>query len=92
MTALMRLRNQNRTFPILVTLPESTPILEAKELADDLARAGITPRAWVINQYLPMNQSQSTFLKQRATAQRNTVERYLATDQMRTPVWEIPVV
>ena len=92
LTALMRLRDQSRTFPILVTLPESTPILEAKELADDLARAGITPRAWVINQYLPMNQSQSTFLKQRATAQRNTVERYLATDQMRTPVWEIPVV
>ena len=91
MTALMRLRDQNRTFPVLVTLPESTPILEAKELADDLARAGITPRAWVINQYLPMNQTQSTFLKQRATAQRHTVERYLNADQMHACIWEIPV-
>ena len=35
---------------LLVTLPEATPIHEARRL--DLARADITPFAWVVNQRL----------------------------------------
>lgn len=34
---------------LLVTLPETTPVLEATQLQDDLKRAGIEPWAWVIN-------------------------------------------
>jgi len=37
---------------ILVTLPEATPIHEALQLERDLARAEITPFAWVVNQCL----------------------------------------
>lgn len=37
---------------LLVTLPEATPIHEAMELERDLARAEITPFAWVVNQSL----------------------------------------
>jgi len=49
---LPRLRDPEFTHVVLVTLPEATPIHEAMQLERDLARAGIHPRAWVINQSL----------------------------------------
>jgi len=49
---LPRLRDRTYTHLLLVTLPEATPIHEAMQLERDLARAGITPRAWVVNQSL----------------------------------------
>ena len=49
---LPRLRDPQFTMVVLVTLPEATPIHEAMQLERDLARAGITPFAWVINQSL----------------------------------------
>jgi arsenite-transporting ATPase len=48
-TPLMRLQDPNYTKIILVTLPETTPVLQAKVLQDDLRRASIEPFAWVIN-------------------------------------------
>jgi arsenite-transporting ATPase len=47
-----RLRDPQFTMVLLVTLPEATPIHEAMQLERDLARAGITPFAWVVNQSL----------------------------------------
>ena len=49
---LPRLRDGEFTRVILVTLPEATPIHEAMQLERDLARAGIHPCAWVVNQSL----------------------------------------
>ncbi len=49
---LPRLRDPEFTRVLLVTLPEATPVHEAAQLQRDLARAGITPFAWVINQSL----------------------------------------
>jgi arsenite-transporting ATPase len=49
---LPRLRDPRFTMVLLVTLPEATPIHEAMQLERDLARAGITPLAWVMNQSL----------------------------------------
>ncbi|MBK8212292.1 MAG: arsenical pump-driving ATPase [Myxococcales bacterium] len=49
---LPRLRDPEATFVLLVTLPEATPIHEAKHLGEDLARAGIRPFAWVVNESL----------------------------------------
>jgi arsenite-transporting ATPase len=49
---LPRLRDPRFTRVILVALPEATPVHEARALQDDLARAGITPFAWVVNQSL----------------------------------------
>jgi arsenite-transporting ATPase len=49
---LPRLRDPSFTHVILVTLPEATPIHEALQLERDLARAEITPFAWVVNQCL----------------------------------------
>jgi arsenite-transporting ATPase len=47
---LPRLRDPEFTRVLLVTLPEATPVHEAARLQDDLARAGIQPFAWVVNQ------------------------------------------
>ncbi len=49
---LPRLRDPAFTHILLVTLPEATPIHEAMQLEHDLARAGITPFAWIVNQSL----------------------------------------
>jgi arsenite-transporting ATPase len=49
---LPRLRDPRFTTVLLVTLPEATPIHEAMQLERDLARADITPLAWVVNQSL----------------------------------------
>ena len=49
---LPRLRDASFTRVLLVTLPEATPVHEARALQDDLARAGISPFAWVVNQSL----------------------------------------
>ena len=49
---LPRLRDPGFTHVILVTLPEATPIHEAMQLERDLARAGVKPAAWLVNQCL----------------------------------------
>ncbi|TAM06762.1 MAG: arsenical pump-driving ATPase [Paraburkholderia sp.] len=49
---LPRLRDPRYTRVVIVTLPEATPVHEAERLTHDLARAGIEPYAWVINQSL----------------------------------------
>ncbi len=48
-TPLMRLQDPAYTKIILVTLPETTPVLQAQALQEDLRRAKIEPFAWVIN-------------------------------------------
>jgi len=49
---LPRLRDPGYTKIFIVALPEATPIHEAAKLQGDLARAGIKPHAWVVNQSL----------------------------------------
>jgi arsenite-transporting ATPase len=49
---LPRLRNAAETEVIIVTLAEDTPVYEAKRLEDDLKRAGIPTKWWVINSSL----------------------------------------
>ncbi len=48
-TPMMRLQDPKQTKMLLVTLPETTPVLEAAALQADLRRAGTEPWAWVIN-------------------------------------------
>ena len=49
---LPRLRNKNETEVIIVTLAETTPVYEALRLEEDLRRAGIAAKWWVINSSL----------------------------------------
>ena len=49
---LPRLRNADETEVIIVTLAEATPVYEAMRLEEDLKRAGIATKWWIINSSL----------------------------------------
>ncbi len=67
---LPRLRDKNYTRILIVTLPEATPVHEAKRLQEDLARADIYPFAWVINQSLsPVQTKNPTLLARQQVEQ-----------------------
>ncbi len=51
-TRLLPRLKSDETEVIIVTLPEATPVYEALRLEDDLQRAGIAVKWWVINQSL----------------------------------------
>lgn len=63
---LPRLRNKNDTEVIIVTLPEGTPIYEATRLEEDLERAGIFSKWWVINSSLFLTDTKNELLKTKA--------------------------
>ena len=73
-TPMMRLQDPDYTKILLVTLPETTPVLEASILEDDLLRAGIQPWAWVINQSLTAAATTSPLLRHRAGQERRPVD------------------
>ena len=49
---LPQLRNANETEVVIVTLAETTPVFEAMRLEEDLHRAGIHSKWWVVNSSL----------------------------------------
>jgi arsenite-transporting ATPase len=65
-TPMMKLQDPEQTKVLLVTLAETTPVLEAAELQEDLRRAGITPWAWIINNSIAAAAPDSPFLRARA--------------------------
>ncbi|MEA5097104.1 MAG: arsenical pump-driving ATPase [Burkholderiaceae bacterium] len=65
-TPMMQLQDPKQTKVLLVTLAETTPVLEAAGLQDDLRRAGIEPWAWVINNSVAAASPKSPLLRQRA--------------------------
>jgi arsenite-transporting ATPase len=72
---LPRLRDPAFTKAIIVTLAEATPVHEAERLQADLARAGITPFAWVINQSLLASGTQDPLLAQRGAYEVPFIQR-----------------
>ena len=72
---LPRLRDPDFTKAIIVTLPEATPVHEAERLQEDLARAGITPFAWVINQSFLFSGTADPFLIERGQYERPFIEQ-----------------
>lgn len=62
---LARLRDEDFTRVLLVTIPEATPVHEAARLQDDLRRAGITPFAWIVNQTFAGDGFRDPTLRQR---------------------------
>ena len=73
-TPMMQLQDPARTKVLLVTLAETTPVLEAAGLQRDLERAGIHPWAWVVNQSLAAAETRSPLLLQRARAERAQID------------------
>jgi arsenite-transporting ATPase len=74
-TPLMRLQDPAQTKVILVTLAETTPVLEAEGLQEDLERAGIHPWAWVINNSIAAAHPEAPFLRQRAASEIEQIQR-----------------
>ncbi|PVV84520.1 arsenical pump-driving ATPase [Dehalogenimonas alkenigignens] len=72
---LPRLRDEKQTEIIIVTLPEATPVFEAQRLREDLCRAGITNRWWVINQSLSLTDTLDPMLVARAEAEKPWIDR-----------------
>ena len=73
-TPMMRLQDPKQTKILLVTLAETTPVLEAANLQNDLRRAGIEPWAWIINQSLAAAKTHSPLLRRRAINERPQIE------------------
>jgi arsenite-transporting ATPase len=66
LTPMMQLQDPKQTKVLLVTLAETTPVLEAANLQADLRRAGIEPWAWIINNSVAATTVHSSLLRQRA--------------------------
>jgi arsenite-transporting ATPase len=74
LTPMMQLQDQQKTKVLLVTLAETTPVLEAANLQNDLRRAGIEPWAWIINNSIAATDTQSALLRQRAFNEAGEIE------------------
>ncbi|MCW5953359.1 MAG: hypothetical protein KIT69_13985 [Propionibacteriaceae bacterium] len=68
-TPLMRLQDPDYTKVIIITLAETTPVLEAEQLQADLERADIHPWGWVVNQTLAGTDTANPLLRQRQAAE-----------------------
>jgi arsenite/tail-anchored protein-transporting ATPase len=74
-TPMMRLRDPGHTRILIATLPETTPVLEAEQLQEDLRRAGIEPWAWVINQSVAAAETSDPVLRARAISEQPLIRR-----------------
>lgn len=73
-TPMMRLQDEKQTKVLLVTLAETTPVLEAAGLQADLRRAGIEPWAWIVNNSVAAAHPLSPLLRQRAHNELKEIE------------------
>lgn len=64
---LPRLKNVDETEVIIVTLAETTPVYEAMRLEEDLKRAGISAKWWVINSSLYQTKTTNKMLAAKAS-------------------------
>jgi len=72
---LPRLRNQAETAVVIVTLPETTPVFEAERLQEDLQRAGINKKWWIVNACFSLVQTNNPFLQSKASDERVWINR-----------------
>jgi len=64
---LPRLRNADETAVVIVTLAETTPVYEAMRLEEDLHRAGLVTKWWVINSSMYATDTTNQLLKTKAS-------------------------
>ena len=77
-TPLMRLQDPALTKVLLVTLAETTPVLEAEGLQQDLQRAGIQPWGWVVNNSIAAAHPETPFLQARAASEATQIDIVVA--------------
>jgi arsenite-transporting ATPase len=73
-TPMTCLQDPKQTKVLIVTLAETTPVLEAAYLQTDLRRAGIEPWAWIVNNSLAYANPVSPLLRQRAANEKVQIE------------------
>ena len=73
-TPMMQLQDPKQTKILLVTLAETTPVLEAANLQEDLRRAKIEPWAWVVNNSILAAKPKSSLLVIRAKHERDEID------------------
>jgi len=88
-TPMMRLQDPAQTKVIVVTLAETTPVLEAVGLQNELQRAGITPWAWIVNNSLAAANPDALFLRKRAGGELAEIARVRAVHAARLAI--VPV-
>lgn len=71
---LPQIRNSKETSVVIVALAEATPVLEASRLQDDLRRASINPKWWIINQSLSGTNTDDPILKGKAMAEKEWIQ------------------
>jgi len=74
-TPMMRLQDPTQTKIMIVTLPETTPVLEAAHLQNDLQRAGIEPWGWIINSSLAAAVTHHPLLQKRAYSEQAQITK-----------------
>ena len=83
---LPRLRNEAETEVVIVTLAEATPFHEALRLADDLTRAGLHSKWWIVNSSFYLTPTQSPLLKAKAQSEIEWINKVAATSAGHTVV------
>lgn len=74
-TPMMRLQDPDQTKIVIVTLPETTPVLEAEHLQNDLSRAGIAPWGWIVNSSLAAARTNQPLLQKRAQSEHEQIAK-----------------
>ncbi|HCF51232.1 MAG TPA: arsenical pump-driving ATPase, partial [Syntrophomonas sp.] len=72
---LPRLRDESQADVVVVTLPEATPVWEARRLREELHRAGIHNKWWVVNQCLSLTDTRDSMLLARAEAEKPWLDK-----------------
>jgi len=85
-TPMMRLQDPDKTKVLIVTLPETTPVLEAERLQQDLDRAGIAPFGWVVNSAIAATGTHHPLLRARAATEAPEIARVRKTLARRSAV------
>ena len=88
-TPMMRLQDPEQTRILIVTLPETTPVLEAAHLQEDLRRAGIEPWGWIINSSLAAAKTEQPLLRKRAHAEHEQIAK--VRDTLTTRLAVVPI-
>ena len=74
-TPMMRLQDPEQTKVLMVSLPETTPVLEAAHLQQDLRRAGIEPWGWIVNSSLAAAKTSHALLRRRAASEHALIDK-----------------
>jgi len=88
-TPMMRLQDPEQTKIMIVTLPETTPVLEAAHLQEDLKRAGIVPWGWIVNSSLAAATTTQPILQKRAQAEQEQISK--VADELSTRYGVVPM-